>query len=409
MKTVHLSPGHAVRLLPGGVDFFPSLVEALDASQTEVRLETYIFNFDATGESVANALIRAAQRGVSVMVMVDGIGTPPLTDFWMHRLEEAGVQWHRFLPLGWVGLVLPLRWRRLHRKLCVVDGLHVFCGGINVIDDCIDLNYGALSSPRFDFAVKVTGPLVKEAHSTLEQFWLHVKLGQQMERFQWKQLGNTFKQALNQKALSQKTNASQTTKAERSHSAVWAALVLRDNLFHRSSIERTYRKAIGEAREEVLISSAYFLPGRKLRHALIHAAKRGVRVRLLLQGRYEYFIQLHGARMVYGALLDAGVEIYEYTAGYLHAKVAVVDGHWATVGSSNLDPLSMLLAHEANVVVEDAVFAKALQASILRALVQQSLRVDPEGYKQRAWHARFLDLLALGLVRSVLFLMGSRY
>ena len=258
MKTVHLSPGHAVRLLPGGVDFFPSLIEKIDASQTEVRLETYIFNFDATGESVANALIRAAQRGVSVMVMVDGIGTPPLADLWAKRFEAAGVQWHRFLPLGWLGVVLPLRWRRLHRKLCVVDGLHAFCGGINVIDDCIDLNYGALSSPRFDFAVKVTGPLVKEVHSTLEQFWRHVKLGQQMERLQWKQLGHTFKQALNQKA-----NASPTTKAERTHSAVWAALVLRDNLFHRSSIERTYRKAIGEAREDVLISSAYFLPGRK--------------------------------------------------------------------------------------------------------------------------------------------------
>jgi cardiolipin synthase len=404
MKTVHLSPDHAVRLLHGGADFFPALIEAIDASQTEIRLETYIFNFDATGESVANALIRAAQRRVSVLVMVDGIGTPPLTDRWSQRLEEAGVQWHRFLPLGWIGVVLPLRWRRLHRKLCVVDGIHVFCGGINVIDDCVDLNHGALSSPRFDFAVKVTGPLVKEAHSTLEQFWLHVKVGQQMEHLQWKKLGQTFKQV-----LSQRSAASALRKADHSQGAVWAALVLRDNLFHRSSIERTYRKAIGEAREDVLIASAYFLPGRKLRNALIHAAKRGVRVRLLLQGRYEYFIQLHGARMVYGALLDAGVEIYEYTAGYLHAKVAVVDGHWATVGSSNLDPLSMLLAHEANVVVEDAAFALALQAGVLRALDQQSVRVDPQGYKQRAWHARLLDRVALGLVRLVLFLMGSRY
>lgn len=404
MKTVHLSPEHAVRLLHGGADFFPALIEAIDASQTEIRLETYIFNFDATGESVAHALIRAAQRRVSVLVMVDGIGTPPLTELWSRRFEEAGVQWHRFLPLGWIGVVLPLRWRRLHRKLCVVDGVHVFCGGINVIDDCVDLNHGALSSPRFDFAVKVTGPLVKEAHSTLEQFWLHVKVGQQMEHLQWKKLGQTFKQV-----LSQRSAASALSKADHSQGAVWAALVLRDNLFHRSSIERTYRKAIGEAREDVLIASAYFLPGRKLRNALIHAAKRGVRVRLLLQGRYEYFIQLHGARMVYGALLDAGVEIYEYTAGYLHAKVAVVDGHWATVGSSNLDPLSMLLAHEANVVVEDAAFALALQAGVLRALDQQSVRVDPQGYKQRAWHARLLDRVALGLVRLVLFLMGSRY
>ena len=404
MKSVHLSPGHAVHLLNGGADFFPVLRGAIDASQTEIRLETYIFNFDATGELVANALIRAAQRGVSVMVMVDGIGTPPLAAQWAKRFEAAGVQWHRFLPLGWIGVLLPLRWRRLHRKLCVVDGIHAFCGGINVIDDCVDLNYGYLSSPRFDFAVKVTGPLVKEAHSTLEQFWLHVKLGQQMEHLQWKKLGLTFKQV-----LGQNSSESPTQKADRTQDAVWAALVLRDNVFHRSSIERTYRKAIGEAREEVLIASAYFLPGRKLRHALIHAAKRGVRVRLLLQGRYEYFIQLHGARMVYGALLDAGVEIYEYTAGYLHAKVAVVDGHWATVGSSNLDPLSMLLAHEANVVLEDTQFAKSLQSSVALALDQQSQRVDPKVYKQRVWHARFLDMLALGLVRMVLFLMGSRY
>ena len=404
MKSVHLSPGHAVHLLNGGADFFPVLRGAIDASQTEIRLETYIFNFDATGELVANALIRAAQRGVSVLVMVDGIGTPPLAAQWAKRFEAAGVQWHRFLPLGWIWVLLPLRWRRLHRKLCVVDGIHAFCGGINVIDDCVDLNYGYLSSPRFDFAVKVTGPLVKEAHSTLEQFWLHVKLGQQMEHLQWKKLGLTFKQV-----LGQNSSESPTQKADRTQDAVWAALVLRDNVFHRSSIERTYRKAIGEAREEVLIASAYFLPGRKLRHALIHAAKRGVRVRLLLQGRYEYFIQLHGARMVYGALLDAGVEIYEYTAGYLHAKVAVVDGHWATVGSSNLDPLSMLLAHEANVVLEDTQFAKSLQSSVLLALDQQSQRVDPKVYKQRVWHARFLDMLALGLVRMVLFLMGSRY
>ena len=404
MKSVHLSPGHAVHLLNGGADFFPVLRGAIDASQTEIRLETYIFNFDATGELVANALIRAAQRGVSVLVMVDGIGTPPLAAQWAKRFEAAGVQWHRFLPLGWIGVLLPLRWRRLHRKLCVVDGIHAFCGGINVIDDCVDLNYGDLSSPRFDFAVKVTGPLVKEAHSTLEQFWLHVKLGQQMEHLQWKKLGLTFKQV-----LGQNSSESPTPKADRTQDAVWAALALRDNVFHRSSIERTYRKAIGEAREEVLIASAYFLPGRKLRHALIHAAKRGVRVRLLLQGRYEYFIQLHGARMVYGALLDAGVEIYEYTAGYLHAKVAVVDGNWATVGSSNLDPLSMLLAHEANVVLEDTQFAKSLQSSVLLALDQQSQRVDPKVYKQRVWHARFLDMLALGLVRMVLFLMGSRY
>jgi cardiolipin synthase len=190
---------------------------------------------------------------------------------------------------------------------------------------------------------------------------------------------------------------------------VWAALVLRDNVLHRSRIEQAYRKAIADARSEVLIASAYFVPGRKLRHALVHAAQRGVRVRVLLQGRYEYFMQYHGARTVYGVLLDAGVEIYEYTGGFLHAKVAVVDRRWATVGSSNLDPLSLLLAREANVLVRDGPFALLLRQRLLSALQRHSVRIDATTYAQRGRWQRSLDLLALGVMRVVLFLIGRAY
>jgi cardiolipin synthase len=188
-----------------------------------------------------------------------------------------------------------------------------------------------------------------------------------------------------------------------------ADLVLRDNLLNRTRIERSYRKAIGEAQTEIIIANAYFLPGRKLRQGLIHAAQRGVRVRLLLQGRYEYFLQFHATRPVYGALLAAGVEIHEYEVSFLHAKVAVIDGHWATVGSSNLDPLSLLLAREANVVVDDVVFAQQLRAQLLSAMVNGGVRVDPERYTHRPWRQRVLDRLALGLVRIMLFLYGKRY
>jgi hypothetical protein len=129
-----------------------------------------------------------------------------------------------------------------------------------------------------------------------------------------------------------------------------AGLLLRDNLLNRGQIEKAYRRAIGLARHEIVIANAYFLPGRKLRQALIHAAQRGVRVRLLLQGRYEYFMQYHAARPVYRQLLEAGVEIYEYSESFLHAKVAVIDASherpWATVGSSNLDPFSLLLGSQ---------------------------------------------------------------
>jgi cardiolipin synthase A/B len=191
-----------------------------------------------------------------------------------------------------------------------------------------------------------------------------------------------------------------------------AALLLRDNVLHRSQIERAYLKAIGLARSEVLIANAYFLPGRRLRQALVHAAKRGVRVRLLLQGRYEYFMQYHAARPVYGTLLAAGVEIYEYDASFLHAKVAVVDHDhdrpWATVGSSNLDPLSLLLAREANVVVADRMFAQQLHRRLSHVIDTQSTRVSAT-FNQRHWHQRWRDRLAFGLMRLALFLTGHRY
>ena len=186
-------------------------------------------------------------------------------------------------------------------------------------------------------------------------------------------------------------------------------LVLRDNLRNRNSIERAYRRAIAGAQSEVLIANAYFLPGGKLRRALVHAAKRGVKVRLLLQGRYEYFMQYHGARPVFGVLLAAGVEIHEYSVGFLHAKVAVVDGRWATVGSSNLDPLSLLLAREANVVVDDVPFAQSLRARLLTAMEAHGTPLDAQAYAQRPWRQRLLDRVAFGVMRLLLFLAGRRY
>jgi len=188
-----------------------------------------------------------------------------------------------------------------------------------------------------------------------------------------------------------------------------AALVLRDNLRHRADIERAYRKAIGEATQEIIIANAYFLPGRKLRRSLTHAAQRGVRVRLLLQGRYEYFMQYHAARPVYAVLLAAGVEIHEYSVSFLHAKVAVIDSSWATVGSSNLDPLSLLLAREANVVVDDPAFARELRAQLEQAIEHGGCRVDPKTYANRSWRLRLLDRLAFSLMRLALFLTGNRY
>ena len=172
---------------------------------------------------------------------------------------------------------------------------------------------------------------------------------------------------------------------------------------------RAYLRAIGHARQEIIIANAYIVPGGRMRRALVRAAERGVKVSLLLQGRYEYFMQYYAARPVFGALLRAGVQIHEYAPSFLHAKVAVIDGHWATVGSSNLDPLSLLLAREANVVVDDARFARRLRERLLHAMVHEGRRMDAAQYERRPPLQRAKERLALVLMRLLIAIQGKKY
>ncbi|AYQ28445.1 MULTISPECIES: cardiolipin synthase ClsB [unclassified Polaromonas] len=400
----------ALQLLQGGREFFPALINALDAAHTWIQLETYIFDFHGAGAEVAEALIRAARRGVTVQVLVDGIGTSPLPAKWRDQFAAAQVDWCVYSPLGTglsgLGLLVPERWRRLHRKLCVVDQHTMFCGGINVLDDFYDPNHGELQAPRVDFSVVVTGPLAVEAADAMALLWWRVQAGYSARQRHMAAAWEKFKEA----GYGGRTGTTPLAAANGAGaSGPKAALILRDNLRNRSSIERAYRKAIGKAHQEIIIANAYFLPGGKLRRALVGAAKRGVRVTLLLQGRYEYFMQYHAARPVYGALLAAGVEIHEYEAGFLHAKVAVVDGHWATVGSSNLDPLSLLLAREANVVVEDKAFAEGLAGILREAMVSHGRRMEPADHSHRPLGRRLQGWVAYALVRLALLVAGQRY
>ncbi len=388
-------------LLQGSGQFFPALISAFDGAQQHIMLETYIFDFTGSGQALGLALERAAQRGVRVQLVVDGVGTGPLPAQWQQRFEAAGVQCQVYSPLGRFGLLSPSRWRRLHRKLCVVDAGTAqalgFCGGINVLDDYYDPNHGHLSAPRFDFAVRLQGPLVDEVAQNMALLW------QRSIKTRWTE---RFKPASPQALLATDSIAEYAGRTS-------VALVFRDNVRNRKKIEQAYRKAIGEARHSIVIANAYFLPGGKLRKALVHAAQRGIRVQLLLQGKYEYFMQYHAARPVFHALLQAGIEIYEYAPSFLHAKVAVVDAHnakpWATVGSSNLDPLSLLLAREANVVVHHAGFAQDLHQRLQLAMQSEGQRMDPQAFAHRPLRQRALDWLAFGLMRLALWLTGKQY
>jgi cardiolipin synthase len=417
-----LLSGHQLSLLPGGEALFAAMTQAMDAAQFSIHLETYIFDFQGTPLLVAEALERAARRGVIVRLVVDGIGTGAIPDAWQTRLNAAGVHTRVFSPAGTLGLVWPHRWSRLHRKLCVIDGVLGFCGGINLLDDHIDPNMGDLAHPRFDFAVRCTGPLVSDISDTMLTLWWRMQAMRQVKRREFKAawealcqtqaVGDFAQWVLPQTLWAHGSKLHHPSTPERPPPVVndaVAALVLRDNLWHRTDIEKAYLKAIGEAQHDILLANAYFVPGRKLRRALIRAAQRGVTVRVLLQGKYETFMQYHAARPVFKQLLDAGIDIRAYAPSALHAKVAVIDSHWATVGSSNLDPLSLLLAREANIITTDPRFSQDLHHRLTLALEHGATAIDHEALKARPWHERVLDRIAFGLMRLALFLSRKRY
>ena len=369
--------GNEVDLLRGGDELFPRMQAAIAHARSEVWLATYIFHHDDTSLALADALIAADRRGVRVRVVVDGFGSGASIRVLQQRFAGSGVAFAVFRPMDrWWRWFQPGQLRRLHQKLCVVDSDCAFVGGINVIDDRIDLHHGLSDLPRLDYAVQVRGGLVDLVAQNVRSIWSRAWLGRDFDDalLDYVPLRRRFGLWMTQIWRGPQRLAEPAPRLQ----PVCAAFVLRDNLRRRRTIEHAYADAIRGARRSVDIICPYFYPGHRIRHALRQAAARGVRVRLLLQGKLDYRIAGWAAEALYADLLGHGVEIYEYTPAFLHAKVAAVDGEWATVGSSNIDPLSLLVNLEANVVVRDAPFAARLVAE-MDAAVAVSERVGERG------------------------------
>jgi cardiolipin synthase len=377
------APGNTIELLRSGREFFPALVAAIDGARTEVWLETYIFADDATGRSVAEAMVRAAGRGVSVRVLVDGWGARHyLTHALEGMLAAGGVRLMKYRPEIAPWQFRSYRMRRLHRKLCHVDGREAFVGGINVVDD---MSTPGHRPPRVDFAVRMHGPVLAPVVQTMQRLWALVELAQ-LERSDVPMFPE---------AIPTHRTGTQTAK-----------FVIRDNFRYRRDIEFAYLAAIRTARREILIANAYFFPGIRFRRALIAAAQRGVQVTLLLQARVEYRLLHYATRALYGQLLAAGVAIQEYHQSFLHAKVAVVDDRWATVGSSNIDPYSLLMAREANVFVRDRDFAGQLRAELAQMIDGGARPVAATRWAGRSAIEKAATWIAYGIVRLGMGILG---
>ncbi len=361
-----LTGGNRVQLLAGGDQLFPAMVLAITAARHQVWLATYIFHDDAAAQTVAQALADAARRGVQVGVVVDGFGSKATLPALRRWLGDAGVQLAVFRPLDrWWRLLHPGQLRRLHHKLCVVDGTQGFVGGINLIDDRHDLNHGWTEQPRLDFAVAVRGPVVAQMVQTVRALHTRARLGADW-RDEALQLARSAEPVARMRRILArlKLRTPLPEAALASLAPVRAAFLVRDNLRQRRAIEQAYIEAIGRARQRLVLVCPYFYPGRLFRRALRQAAQRGVQVRLLLQGKADYRFAALAAQVLYDEMLRSGVRVFEYMPAFLHAKVAVIDDDWATVGSSNIDPLSLLLNLEANLIVRDPAFTAQLALQV---------------------------------------------
>ena len=367
-------PGNRLLLLENGEAFYPAVFEAIGAAREEVLIETFILFDDQVGRELQRVVIEAAQRGVRVDLTVDGYGSPNLSREFIGAMTSAGARFHVFDPTRRIFGLRAYPLRRLHRKIVAIDGRVAFVGGINYSEDHLG-SFGPMA--KQDYAVRVEGPLAAD----IRAFASRTLAPTRRARFKWGRIRRD-----------PPADVPQVGSAE-------AAFVTRDNRRHRDDIERVYRTAIRSAREDVIIANAYFFPGWRLLRDMVRASRRGVRVQLILQGQPDMLYVRTAARLLYPSLVKDGVQVYEYCRRPLHAKVAVIDGQWCTVGSSNLDPLSLSLNLEANVLVNDRDFARELRQR-LQTLEREHCRlIHPDNLPRRTGWRYALSALGYHVAR----------
>lgn len=364
--------GNSAQLLENGEAFFPAVFDAIRNAQHEVIVETFIVLEDKVGLELQAALLQAARNGARVDVMVDGFGSSDLTPEFIGTLVAAGIRVRTFDPTSRILGTRINVLRRMHRKIVVVDCREAFIGGINFSADHL-ADFGPQA--KQDYAVRLHGPVVDD----IRRFGLS---------------------AIGERGRAPFPPPRKRAPAGAAH-GVEALLVTRDNIDHVNDIERHYRAALRTARRSVLIANAYFFPGYRLLREMRRAARRGVDVQLILQGEPDMPIVKTAAALLYEHLQKAGVRIHEYCRRPLHGKVAVVDDDWATVGSSNLDPLSLSLNLEANVVLRDPAFAARLRGRLEHLIANECEQVAlaPRTHAGWQWWAQLRTAVVFHFLR----------
>jgi cardiolipin synthase len=371
--------GHRVDFLCGGVAYFDRLVELIGTARLRVQLQMYIFESDPTGELVLDALENAAARGVEVNLLVDGFGSYGFRRAIGNRLSEAGIRFRYFARLPVETLRQPAR--RLHVKVCVVDGERMMVGGINISDKYRGSDH---VPPWLDYALYAEGPVCAA-----------------LERDCARRFGKL--------ALSGIPDSD--SGSGEVHSGIRVRFSTNDLPRGRREISASYKRMFRSAQRELIIVNSYFLPSYRLLRSIRNAAKRGCAVTVLVGAVSDVPLVRAATRHLYRRLLKSGVRIAEYRTSILHAKVCIVDGRWLNLGSYNLNHLSEFFSVELNLEVLDSEFASGCRTAIMNVIRDESVMVNTRSQDGiSGMYLHVLDAISYRLLRSTryLFLLFGR-
>lgn len=358
-------PADEVKLIHSGQEYFDLINDLVEAAQKEIHFHNYIFRPDATGRLVADALIKAAKRGVKIFILLDSFGSKELHDSEMKmEMKRVGIRVRFFSPF-YLNQGLRLG-RRMHQKVLVVDGTQAAIGGINVSDD-----YRGTDTEKawLDYGVFIRGEVCKQL----------VTICMQLESNRY--IGGSIKISLEESSTKPLVRFRQS-----------------DYVRNKRQISRAYTNAINDARKEIVIINAYFLPGTRLRNLLERAVKRGVKIHLILSSKSDVPIAQRAMNWFYDWLIRNNISVYEYGETNVHAKAAVFDGELAMIGSYNLNKLSEYMSVELNADIRDKMFAKTFLTELRDLMQNQSVTVDAAALKKRVWSNRLLNYMSYRLV-----------
>ncbi len=354
-NTTNYNTQNKVALIRGGKPYFDLLVHLINHATESIHLQTYIFNEDATGQLVADALKVAAKRGVVVHLIADGYATKKLSIQFITALKDAGVFIRFFEPffkskLFYFG-------RRMHHKVFVVDAKFALVGGINIADRYNDI---AEEAAWLDFALFTEGEIAQQLCILCWKTW------------------NGFDKKMGITPCEEKLAQFNFRKEEKTK----VRMRRNDWVRRKNEISVTYIEMFAKAQSHITILCSYFLPGKIIRRLLKQAAKRGVKIKVITTGPSDIMLAKYAERWMYDWLLRNKIDLYEYQPTVLHAKVAVCDGEWLTIGSYNINDISAYASIELNVDVHNAKFAAALEQTLDTIIETSCVHITKEQHLQ---------------------------